>query len=81
MNVPIEDIARHLEHSSETWFETKEYTIFLCDSTNGIDISVYPLGTKPNDDGEFDDSLRIDGGMFEADSELDAVKYALSYMD
>jgi len=75
----LEKLAEILMNKGEVVFDTKEYTVYIQESSNEFDVNLYPLGTKPDEDGEFDDDLLLDGGIVQDGDELDAIIYAYEF--
>ncbi len=71
--LPIKEIADHLTHAGETHFNTKEYTVSMIESDEGFQYDLYPLGTLPDEDGEFDCDMCEDGGFIEEEDAFTAV--------
>ncbi len=57
-------------------FETDKHTVHLQEFSNEFDISAYPLGTKCNENMEFNEDLLVAGGIVQDGDCLDAVNYA-----
>lgn len=74
-----EQLAEELYNKSEIVFDTQKHTVHLQESSNEFDISVYPLGTKYDEDMKFDEDLFIDGGIVQNGDCLDAVNYAFDF--
>jgi hypothetical protein len=68
-------LAEELFLCGEVVFKTRQHTVFAQESTDGFDYTLYKLGTKPDGNGEFDDSKSIDGGIIEDGDSFDAINY------
>lgn len=72
-------LADKLQMKSEIVFNTQEYTVHLLETASEFDISVYPLGTKHDEDMGFNNDLMIDGGIVQDGDCLDAINYAFEF--
>ncbi len=72
-------LADKLIEESEIVFDTPTYTVHVYSSSNGFDIDVYPLGTKYDEDSEFEVE-NVDGGIIQDGDALDAIVYAFEFM-
>jgi len=73
------ELADKLLEESEIVFDTPTYTVHVYSSSNGFDIDVYPLGTKYDEDSEFEVE-NVDGGIIQDGDALDAIVYAFEFM-
>lgn len=74
-----EELAEKLLIEGEVVFNTYDYTVYIQESSNEFDINLYPLGTKPDEDGDFDDDDLLDGGIVQDGNQLDAIIYAYEF--
>jgi len=79
MKTAKEKLAEMLMKKGEVIFDTYDYTVYIQKSCNEFDVNLYPVGTKPDEDGEFDYDLLLDGGIVQDGNELDAIIYAYEF--
>ncbi len=68
-------LAELLCMHGEIVFNTHSYTVFLQESGSGFDYSLYKLGAKPDENGEFNEEKLIDGGVIEEVDYLNAISH------
>ena len=69
--------AQEIEKVGIANYDGNLFTINLWENNEGFGYSIYPLGTKPDEDGDFDEDCLIDGGEIECETLI----YALEYID
>lgn len=76
-DIPVNDIVKHLQSTCETYFDAEYHTIHIVGFGDHYQYNLYPFGTRPDDDGEFDSELVIDGSELNAQNALQAVNGAI----
>jgi len=78
MQGTVVELADKLIEESEVVIDTHAYTVHVQDSSNGFDVSVYYLGSKYDEDFEFEYEC-LDGGIIEDGDAMDVIAYAYEF--
>ena len=75
----VDEIAAYLLINGDTILDTSDCTIQISQSHNGFDLRVYPLGTRPNMNNDFEYELMIDDKYIDTKDEYKAAQYIFEY--
>ncbi len=56
----------------------KQFTVHVYSLSSGFDVDVFPLGTKHDENNEFE-CESVDGGIMKDGDALDAIAYAFEF--
>lgn len=75
------EIAQEMEKVGIANYDGNLFTIDLWEKEVGYGYSVYPLNSKPDEDGDFDEDSLIDGGEIECATLVCALEYIDKIVD
>jgi len=75
------EIEQELGKIGVSNYNGRFFTIDIWENEEGYGYSTYPLGTEPDEDGDFPEDTLIDGGVIESDSLIFALEYIEKEID